>query len=450
MPRPGTRSPSLRPGTALLLLTALPHALGAQTPAQSSADAYTRYELATPGSGAFRIVYDVTATTPGARWYLNGIRAGAEEEVHSVTDGRTGRPLEWEVVGGATARTRGVPGAADEDRFVQVLLPRPVPAGGETRVRIDKTYVDPASYFDEPGEIVFDRSLGVERNAVVLPAGYELIAVNVPSQVDTEPDGRIRVSFLNASGLPLRYRVRARALPAEAAAALAARAAAAPEAGREHVGEGGGIYDGSYARTGRAVPERAAQTREIVYFLEQPESRSFTLYHDYTESRPGQDRYLNVVRAGSAAADPRAFLLDTGDELPVETVRGAEAARRGLVAPDGAGERSEVIVVRFPAVAEGTSARIRIHETYTDSSRYTMAGDELVWDRHLGRARNQVVLPQGWFLTASDQPAAVDPLDDGRVRLTFWDGGPDGLQVFLRARRRAQPVARPRPTTSRR
>ena len=33
---------------------------------QTQADDYTRYELLAPGSQAFRISYDVTATTPGA------------------------------------------------------------------------------------------------------------------------------------------------------------------------------------------------------------------------------------------------------------------------------------------------------------------------------------------------------------------------------------------------
>ena len=97
---------------------------------------------------------------------------------------------------------------------------RPVPATGGARVRIDKTYVDTASYKVEPGGIVFTRSLGIARNSVVLPAGYELVAVNVPSQVNVESDGRIRVSFMNAERQSLTYTVRARALPAAAASSL--------------------------------------------------------------------------------------------------------------------------------------------------------------------------------------------------------------------------------------
>ena len=34
---------------------------------QSESDEYTRYELLAPGSARFRIVYEVSATTPGAQ-----------------------------------------------------------------------------------------------------------------------------------------------------------------------------------------------------------------------------------------------------------------------------------------------------------------------------------------------------------------------------------------------
>ena len=44
--------------------------------------------------------------------------------------------------------------------------------------------------------ITFDRSLGITKNSVVLPLGYELIAVNYPSQIRIEDDGRIAVSFI--------------------------------------------------------------------------------------------------------------------------------------------------------------------------------------------------------------------------------------------------------------
>ena len=52
------------------------------------------------------------------------------------------------------------------------------------------------------------------------------------------------------------------------------------------------------------LDERAHQDREIVYFLNDPDTHSFSLYHDYTESRPGVQHYFNVVRAGQPRLEP--------------------------------------------------------------------------------------------------------------------------------------------------
>ena len=60
---------------------------------------------------------------------------------------------------------------------------------------IDKTYKDAPSYKTDRDTIVFDRSLGIRRNSVVLPSGYALVSCNVPSQAT--PDGRVMFSFMN-------------------------------------------------------------------------------------------------------------------------------------------------------------------------------------------------------------------------------------------------------------
>src|ERR1700678_3520400 len=70
----------------------------APAPVQTEADAYTRYELLAPGSGKFRILYEVTATTPGAVVYDNPIRRGSVASDERVIDMATGRPLEHENV----------------------------------------------------------------------------------------------------------------------------------------------------------------------------------------------------------------------------------------------------------------------------------------------------------------------------------------------------------------
>src|SRR5574341_1031664 len=179
----------------------------------SESDDYTRYELLAPETAQFRIVYEVTATTPGAAYYVNPIRKGSEATDEAVYDRASGKPLRFEVVSGAEARAAGQASADLDTRYIKVHLPRPVPSGGELRLRIDKTYRDPKSYFALGDLIVFSRSLGVRRNAVVLPPGHELVACNVPAQVLQEADGRIKVSFMNPGPDPAGVVVKARRLP---------------------------------------------------------------------------------------------------------------------------------------------------------------------------------------------------------------------------------------------
>ena len=375
---------------------------------QTDADAYTRHELLEPGSGKFRIVYDVTATTPGARFHFNPIRRGSIASDERVLDRATGKPLRFDVVNGVVARAGGVETADSTQEYIRVTLARPVPADGEARITIDKTYEDAKSYFVDGNDLVFNRPLGIKRNAIVLPNGFELVASNYPSQVLQEADGRIKVSFWNTT-------------PAAAPLILRARRAAMT-AGRSSV-------------PANRLAERAIQNREIVYFLRQPETHAFDLYHDYTESRSGANTYLNVVRAGSTVSNPSARDLDTGESLPHEVVKGDAITKAGLGVSNVTPE-TEVVVFRFPEVKPGESVRLRMSETYTDSARYRLVNDELVWDRAFGRPANAVVLPTGWILTNSSIPATVTTLADGRVRLDFINPRPDDIQVLITGRRR--------------
>ncbi len=420
-----TRSRLVAPAFAIALAVA---PLGGQQPPQTQTDDYTRYELQEPGSAAFRIFYDVSATTPGATAYYNGIRAGAEEEVHGVTDLHSGEALEWQVVDGRHAQANGHPRANLQGHFIKVTLARPVPEGGQGRVRIDKTYVDAASYFTDGDDIIFERSLGIRRNAVVLPRGYELVEANYPVQVETEDDGRIRVSFMNPGPGGVPFRVRARPLTNGGPTIRSA------SAGEIVPVAGGGPP--TRARVDYVVPQRAFQDRDITYFLQQPETHSFRLFHDYTESRPGMDRYVNVVRAGSSASDPEAYNLDTGDRLEVEQLLGSAITDRGIDIGGTPTPETEVVVIWFSPVALGASVRLRIWETYTDAGRYVLSGDEFVWDRNFGRPRNTVVLPEGWHLTANSIPGVIDQTDDGRIRIRYINPRPDGIQVFVKGRRR--------------
>lgn len=411
----GMRTQSILLALATSLLGLSQDARGQGTaapPRQTEADAYTRYELLAPGSGKFRIVYDVTATTPGARYYFNPIRAGSIATDESVMDRATGKPLVFEVVGATEARAGGIRVSDSTQQYIRVTLARPVPTdNGEARVLIDKTYEDAKSYFVEGDAIVFNRPLGIKRNAVVLPKGYELVSCNYPSQILQEADGRIAISFWNAT-------------PAEAPLILRARPVRGLSEARSSVAA--------------QLSERANQTREIVYFLQQPETHAFDLYHDYTETRAGVAFYVNVVRAGSTVSNPSARNLDTGEPLKMEILKG-DAIVRANVGVTTVTPATEAVVFRFPAVTAGASARLRMSETYTDSARYRLVNDELVWDRSFGRPANAVVLPSGWVLTNSAIPATVTTMPDGRVRLDFINPRPDEIATVITAKRRPAP-----------
>jgi hypothetical protein len=197
------------------------------------------------------------------------------------------------------------------------------------------------------------------------------------------------------------------------------------------------------------LSERAHQDRDIVYFLQQPETHSFRLYHDYTESHPGADKYFNVVRTGSKVSDPSAYVLDTGEKLATKTMTGAELAAAKIDAGEPVDATAQVVVIPFSPVKAGQSVRLRISETYAAPASYRLEGDELVFDRSLGRPRNAVVLPEGWYLTASSIPAKVTQMEDGRIRLDFWNGRPDEVDVLIKAKRRARPLSMKVPDGSR-
>jgi hypothetical protein len=167
----------------------------------------------------------------------------------------------------------------------------------------------------------------------------------VPSQVLPQADGRIAISFMNVG-------------PGEAALTLKAKPGAqtdASAASRTLTTKKSweAPFEGETER--ERLSERAHQDRDIVYFLQQPETHSFSLYHDYTESRPGVNRYLNVVREGSKASNPSAYILDTGEKLTTRVMNGTEMAAEKIQAEEAVGPTTEVVLIPFTPVKKGQS-----------------------------------------------------------------------------------------------
>jgi hypothetical protein len=180
-----------------------------------AADELTVYDLLAPDTHKFAIIYDVTATREGAPYYLNPIRPGSIAEKERVVDRATGQDLKFDIIDGKTAKAEGSGGrnTADADQFLRVHLLKPVAKGSETRIRIYKTYTDAASYYEKDGTLVWARPLGIKRNVVILPKGYELTASASPAIVSTDPDGRVRLSFLNDRDDQLPVKISARRIP---------------------------------------------------------------------------------------------------------------------------------------------------------------------------------------------------------------------------------------------
>src|SRR5215469_9119763 len=191
---------------ALLLVASLP---------ALAADEFTLYELLPPETHQFAITYDVTATREGAPFFFNPIRPGSTASKERVIERSTGKDLQFEVVSGKEAKASGLVSAEtkDEAKFIRVHLLAPVPKGGETRIRIFKTYTDAPSYGLKDGLLVFDRPMGIKRNMVLLPAGWELVGCASPAIVSTDADGRVRLSFVNDRDDQFPVRITARRLP---------------------------------------------------------------------------------------------------------------------------------------------------------------------------------------------------------------------------------------------
>jgi hypothetical protein len=183
---------------------------------------------------------------------------------------------------------------------------------------------------------------------------------------------------------------------------------------------------------------RAEQDREIRYWLLEPASHQFRISHDFNITRVGQKSVHSFVRAGSEVTKAQMIDLDTGEELKTYNVTGKSVNALGYY-PNPTADDSVVVQGDLPhAIGEGESARVRVIETYTDPVGYIVKNGELVWDRTLGRPRNEVTLPAGWMLSATNVPAIVTLDAEGRVTCRYTNPRSDEIHVILKARPRAK------------
>jgi hypothetical protein len=179
---------------------------------------------------------------------------------------------------------------------------------------------------------------------------------------------------------------------------------------------------------------RAEQDREIHYWLLDPDSHQFKISHDFTVSLAGQKYVHSFVRKGSVVTKSVVIDLNTGKELETYNVTGKSVNALGYY-PEPTDPESVVVQGNLDhALAEGESVRVRVIETYTDPVGYRIDGNELVWDRTLGRPYNDVTLPQGWMLTSTSVPAIISLDAEGRLVCRYTNPRNDEIHVVIKAK----------------
>ena len=376
-----------------LLAPAAPIAVGAQAleaaPPLSrlfAQEAYTEYALLDdPSTASFRILYMPLETERGATVLINGTRHGSDGGDIAVWDPRTGKPLDFEYIGGEQAAKRNLPGRfRPEDHYIVAQLTRPVPVGGEGRVVIQKTYKDARTYYaDGPDEIVWVRGLSAMRFGVILPNGYSLDSVNIASQLSTLSDGRLKLALANPSGGGSPVTIRA--------SKSRVRFVENPPADR--------VFD---------------ETKTL-YDLSDPTTHRFAVEQTLSDSTRGSRVRIDLT--GRLAIQSLEVIdLDTASRL--ETVTEAAMTYAKLA---------------VPISNDKQSARLKVVGVVEDEA-YRVVDKDLVFNGKLHGLRNTLLLPPGWEVSRISQPGTIGR-HDGRAFVAFiniFDG--EGIDVEIRAR----------------
>jgi hypothetical protein len=319
-------------------------------------DAYTEYALLEPGSESFRIKYLPEENRAGATELVNATRGGSEGSGIEVYDPRTGSPLKF---------TYAQAGNDPDSHAIRATLPRPVPEGGIGRVLIYKTYKDPRTYIMNGKDIVWVRSLSGYRLGVILPKGYAFTSSNVAAHVTTTADGRLKLAFANPSGQANPVTIHAHPTSAPFT----------PAAGFEDV-----FFDDI----------------KTTYDLGDPQTGRIAVEQIYSDYRKGPRARLDSL-SYLPLEDLKVIDLDTAQPLAAVKERGATYVK-----------------LEVPIVEDRQSAHLKITGTLKGAG-YTVAKNELVFDRVVKGLRNTVVLPSGWEVTGVSEAATIGTDRGGRA-----------------------------------
>jgi hypothetical protein len=339
-------------------------------------DAYTEYEILKPGSEEFRIKFLPEETRVGATELVNATRGGSEGSGVEVYDPRTGKPLPF---------TYQQEGSDPENHAIHAKLPIPVPQGGVGRVLIYKTYKDARTYMMHGEDIVWVRSLSGYRLGVLLPKGFAFISSNVAAQLTTTAGGQLKLAFANPSGQSNPVTIHARRTTA--------------------------------SFLPRNDTDMFFDDVKTLYELEAPEAGRVKVEQTYSDYRKGARAQLDTL-AQLPLQDLKVIDLDTGKPF--------------ATAKDGA---RTVVKLDVPIADDKQSAHIKISGAFRDPG-YTLANDELMYDRMMYGLRNTILLPAGWEVSALSQSGTIGTYE-GRTFVALINlNGENSYRVTLRARKR--------------
>jgi hypothetical protein len=132
---------------------------------------------------------------------------------------------------------------------------------------------------------------------------------------------------------------------------------------------------------------------------------------------------------------PTARLVDSGEELDAEILRGPALARAGIDIRGPVRAGVDVVAICVPVLDTDEPVQLRIPYGYAEVARTGDDGDPNTWKSD-ARPANAMLLPDGWHLVESSVPAIVSRMTDGQMRIEF-DAPRDGpADILLTVRRR--------------
>lgn len=161
------------------------------------------YWLEDPATSRIKLALELLVTRAGQSHVYSVLRKEDNITDPISLDVDRGMELKTRIVTGTEATAIGdspAPFSADA-RVLVADLGYAVPEGGTARVRLYQTANDPTEYkLDGHGGFRWDRFLARLHTRAVLPAGWTVGSSSHPARVSRDPQGRVVLDFVQASG----------------------------------------------------------------------------------------------------------------------------------------------------------------------------------------------------------------------------------------------------------